>query len=332
MKWIIFLVLSCCSFLAQAGNCDVTPNVKSLTIDASGNYTFKPLAASGELNVKNSDIQADGFHFICNSTQNVSVSVSLISSPPTSYYVNVGNKTYTIDFTLDPGKLNALGDGEIVKNQNYYLSDIFNSVIGIRYVIKEGTASGLPITPGVPFSLVYSMRFEYCKGNKDCHVITINYTFKVTLQINIMTCGFNVPSRVIDMGNYSYFDIKEDRAQYRTESVNIDCSQDESAVFELTPGKIDYYFVAASGFAGNSNILKNDDQDAAAGAGEVGFHLLDSQGQELQYGSGFLYHTAADAQQGSNNPIDLQIKPMKYGENLRGGTIKSRIVIVVNNN
>jgi type 1 fimbria pilin len=332
MKWIILLVLSLCSFLAQAGNCDVTPDVKSLTIEASGHYTFKPLAASGELNVRSSDIQAEGFHFICNSTQNVSVSVRLISSPETAYYVTVGNKTYTLDFYLDTGKLNALGEGNIEKNKDYYLSDIFNSVIGIHYVIQEGAATGKPITPGVAFPLVYSMRFEYCKGNQDCHVITINYIFNVTLQVNMMTCGFNVPNRLIDTGDHSYFDIKEDRTEYRRASVNIDCSQDESAVFELTPGKIDYYFVAASGFAGNSKILKNDDQDAATGAGEVGFHLQDKNGQEIQYGSGFLYQTDREAQHGDSNPIELLVRPMKYGENIRGGTMKSRVIIVVNNN
>ena len=333
MKWIILLVLSLCSFLARAGNCDVTPDVKSLTIDANGNYTFKPLAASGELNVQNSDIQADGFHFICQSPENVSVSVT--STPPDNkdFYVVVGSKTYVMEFSLDPAKLHALADGNIRKNQNYNLADIFNSVIGIRYAIKEGTATGTQVRPGESFPLFYPMRFEYCKGNnKECNVININYTFNITLQVNIMTCGFNLPNRLINMGDYSYFDIKEDKAQYRLESVDIDCSQDESAVFELTPGKIDYYFVAASGFAGTSKILKNDDQDAATGAGEVGFHLSDSQGGELQYGSGFLYHSAEEARHGSNNPIYLQIKPMKYGENIRGGTIKSRVIIVVNNN
>ena len=32
------------------------------------------------------------------------------------------------------------------------------------------------------------------------------------------------------------------------------------------------------------------------------------------------------------NPITLNIKPMKYGENIRTGEMKSRVIIVVNNN
>ncbi len=225
MKWIILLVLSLCSFLARAGNCEVTPNVTSLTVDASGYYTFKPLAASGDLNVKSSDIQSEGFRFNCTSTENVSVSVT--STPPDNkdFYVVVGSKTYVMEFSLDPAKLHALADGNIRKNQNYNLADIFDSVIGIRYVIKEGTPTGTQVRPGESFPLLYSMRFEYCKGNnKECNVININYTFNVTLQVNIMTCGFNVPNRLINMGDYSYFDIKEDKAQYRLESVDIDCS------------------------------------------------------------------------------------------------------------
>lgn len=43
MKWIILLVLSLCSFLARAGNCELTPSIPPASIEASGNYTFKPL-------------------------------------------------------------------------------------------------------------------------------------------------------------------------------------------------------------------------------------------------------------------------------------------------
>lgn len=331
MKWIILLVLSLCSFLARAGNCELTPSIPPASIEASGNYTFKPLAASGELNLRDSSLQANAFSFRCPSNSNITVSVSLQSPPQTSYYVEVGSKIYEINFSFDQTKMESLGNGKIVENQVYNLSDMFNSLVGIRYEIKEGSANGQRVTPGVPFQMRYGIVLKYCKNN-ECHNVNINYTFNVTLQVNIMTCGFNVPNRLINMGDYSYFDIKEDKAQYRLERVDIDCSRDESAVFELTPGKIDYYFVAASGFAGTSKILKNDEQDAATGAGEVGFHLRDSQGQELQYGSGFLYHSSEDARHGDSNPIYLQIKPMKYGENIRGGTIKSRVIIVINNN
>ena len=43
------------------------------------------------------------------------------------------------------------------------------------------------------------------------------------------------------------------------------------------------------------------------------------------------YETPQEAVHGKN-PITLNIKPMKYGENIRTGGIKSRVIIVVNNN
>ena len=103
----------------------------------------------------------------------------------------------------------------------------------------------------------YGIVLKYCK-NSACHNVNINYTFNVTLQVNIMTLRFQT-SRTASLiwAITATLILKKTKRNIRLERVDIDCSRDESAVFELTPGKIDYYFLAASGFAGTSKILKN---------------------------------------------------------------------------
>jgi type 1 fimbria pilin len=150
------------------------------------------------------------------------------------------------------------------------------------------------------------------------------------LQINVMTCGFEKPTTEINMGEYNFIDIKEGTVAYRPEVIYIDCRQGESGVLELTPGKIEYSFRSASGLK-NGQVLANDEELSATGAGEVGFHIQDASGADIQYDNGYLYETPQEAVHGKN-PITLNIKPMKYGENVRTGEMKSRVIIVVNNN
>jgi type 1 fimbria pilin len=108
---------------------------------------------------------------------------------------------------------------------------------------------------------------------------------------------FDNPTTEINMGDYNFIDIKQGTVAYRPEVIYIDCRQGESGVLELTPGKIEYSFRSASGLK-NGQVLANDEELSATGAGEVGFHIQDASGADIQYDNGYLYETPQGRAQG----------------------------------
>jgi hypothetical protein len=120
------------------------------------------------------------------------------------------------------------------------------------------------------------------------------------LQINVMTRGFENPTTEINMGEYNFIDIKEGTVAYRPEVIYIDCRQGESGVLELTPGKIS---TVQERIGTENGRLANDEELSATGAGEVGFHIQDASGADIQYDNG--YCTKRLRKRARQNPLPL---------------------------
>lgn len=329
MKWLLFLLFTFSTFGAWAGNCDLNTSYIQKGIEGYGIYIFKPVTLSGTLALREGTFPNDDWLFVCQSLENVVITLTGEAQHSTEYNFLVGNEKYKIKFDLSPHNLSGK---DFTTNAHYKLSDIFTDTASIDYAISQGEVAGRQvITPGQPFTVSYKLNLRYCQNkDKTCTDIPITYIFHIILQINVMTCGFDNPTTEINMGDYNFIDIKQGTVDYRPEMIYIDCRQGDSGMLQLTPGKIEYTFRSAS-LLKNGLVLANDEESSATGAGEVGFRIQDANGADIHYDNGYLYESPQAATQGKN-PIILNIKPMKYGENIRTGTIKSRVIIVVNNN
>lgn len=319
MKWLLLFALSLCSFLAHADKCEVTSGGNK-----SGNYSFRPLTMSGQLVTKN--IEASETVVKCESMKNVEIYVNAGLPTNEQFVFNVGDKYYRIDFTTR----SKSSWGGLPLQVSYNLEDILTgSAFSLDYKIVEVSgSSGLrTITPGVPFPLVSAMEIKVCQGNAtNCATTKFNYTLNITLQVNLMTCGFKDQS--VDMGEFQLFSINKE--PYQVRDIKFNCVEGEHGILNFRPGSLDYYFEPNSGVANGTTILKNELESISSGTGQIGFQISMDGTKEVQFGRNNVFKI--NNLNKGDMVIPIYIRPRMYGANVSSGKInsKARVIVIYN--
>lgn len=319
MKGLFILVLTLCSFYVYADKCEVTSGGNK-----SGNYTFRPLSMTGVLDVKN--IDASETVVKCESMKNVDIYVNAGLPTNESFVFNVGDKYYRIEFTTR----NDSRWGGLPLQVSYNLGEILTgSRFTLDYKIAETSgASGLKtITPGVPFPLLSTMEIKVCQGNAtNCATSKFSYTLNITLQVNLMTCGFKDQS--IDVGEFQFLSINSE--PYKMRDITFNCTEGEHGILNFQPGSLDYYVEPISGLATGTTILKNERENTSGGAGQIGFQISMDGINEASFGRANPFKIEHINK--GDVTVPIYIRPRVYGSKISTGEInsKARVVVVYN--
>ena len=321
MRWLLLIVLTFCSFFAQADKCDfVPPSV------IAGSYTFTPDAMSGTLagGVFASG-QDDTVVLDCRSLERAWLKAAMAFLRSSEYAFKVGSKYYIISFSVSYQEKDIVAD-----KAKYTLSDFFNMAgLVLKYSIVEAPVPGTAtiIAPGVTIPLVTELSLDYCQGNgTNCSAKKLHYNLNVAIMIDITTCYFG--HQEIDLGVININDVN--KKAFELHPVVFTCEASGAGSLKFTPDNLLFYFEPMSQLAPDAITLTNDYGDAANGAGSVGFQLSMDGSNSIQYGRHHLYRS--DAVTGNTVPINIYARTRTYAGKVTAGDTMSRVKVVVDYN
>ncbi|WP_227661551.1 hypothetical protein [Klebsiella pneumoniae] len=106
MRWLLFLLFTFSTF-ALAGNCDLNTSHIQKGIEGYGTYIFKPVTLSGTLALREGTFTNDDWLFVCQSLQNVVITLTGEAQHSTEYNFLVGHEKYKIKFDLSPHNISG---------------------------------------------------------------------------------------------------------------------------------------------------------------------------------------------------------------------------------
>lgn len=321
MRWILLMVLTLCSFWAQADKCDFV-----LPGDITGAYSFTPDAMSGTLSGGVFSSGQDSMIILqCTSKENAWLKAAMAFMRSNEYAFKVGSKYYIISFSVSYNS----GNPPESKMQ-YTLSDFFNMAgLVLNYKIVEASSPGSAtiIAPGATIPLVTELTLDYCQGKEDkCNPKKIIYNLNVTILIDITTCYFG--NQEIDLGVINIKDL--DKKEFELHPVKFTCQASGAGSLKFTPDNLLFYFEPMSQLAPDAVTLTNDYGTAANSAGSVGFQLSMDGINSIQYGSHNLYRS--EEVTGNTVPINIYARTRTYAGEVTAGDTMSRVKVVVDYN
>ncbi len=126
-----------------------------------------PSPSPGTLALREGTFTNDDWLFVCQSLQNVVITLTGEAPAQHQYNFLVGHEKYKIKFDLSPHNISGT---DLTEKIHYKLSDIFNDTASISYAISKGEVAGRPvITPVSPFTVSYKLNLRYCQNkDKEC--------------------------------------------------------------------------------------------------------------------------------------------------------------------
>lgn len=322
MKWILFAMLTLCSFWVRADKCDFIPPES-----INGEYTFTPSAMAGTLN---GDLfaagQNDTIVLSCNSTVNAWLKAAMVIIESDKFAFRVGSRYYIITFSVDYQQPKI-----IAEKAKYTLSDFFGMaglILNYSIVEADNPGSAKVILPGATIPLVTTLRLEYCQGQQsNCSSDKkINYAINILMDLDITTCAFG--NQEIDLGIINIKDVNT--MPFELHPVQFICQSSGAGSLKFTPDNVVFYFEPIDPLAADNITLTNDYADSANGAGAVGFQLSMDGATSIQYGQTHTWTSSAIT--GSTVPINLYARTRTYGTNVKAGEAMSRVKVVVDYN
>lgn len=318
MKWILLLMLSLCSFLVQAGNCELVS--RNTVIESK--YSLNPSQYTGTISLGNIGGTTPVIH--CPSTQNAELHVSVEQATDSVYYFDLGGKYYSITFFAPSTTLSKIKPNEF----NTLPKLLSNTELKYRIQEVSSTNGAELIKLNTPFPLTYSMTVrEYQTSSKGYKgdTLRVNYIINITLEVRIMTCGFK--DQVIDMGVYPIEYILKGNTEYELKQIDFRCTSQGYGTLMLTPSEVQYYFDDSFGRDSDTAALKNTLAGNSGSAGDVGFEIATENESLIKFGSNALFKLSPVA--GQDIPVKLSIRPKAYGTNVTSGNIESKVRVVV---
>jgi hypothetical protein len=315
------MVLTLCSFWAQADKCDFVPPP-----NITGAYSFTPDAMSGTLDGGIFASGQDGTVVLdCKSQENAWLKAAMAILHSSKYAFKVGSKYYIVSFSVS-----YEGTDTVADKAKYTLSDFFNMAgLVLNYTIVEASSSGgaTIIAPGATIPLVTELNLDYCQGNgNNCSSKKLNYDLNVTIMVDITTCYFG--NQEIDLGVINIKDL--DKKEFELHPVKFTCQASGAGSLKFTPDNLLFYFEPMSQLAPDAVTLTNDYGTAANSAGSVGFQLSMDGTNSIQYGSHNLYRS--EAVTGNTVPINIYARTRTYPGKVTAGDTMSRVKVVVDYN
>ncbi|WP_436856478.1 fimbrial protein [Citrobacter tructae] len=319
MKWILFAMLTLCSFWAQADKCDFIP-----PDSINGEYTFTPNAMTGTLDGGLFAAgQNDTIVLSCNSTVNAWLKAVMAIIQSDKFAFRVGSKYYMISFSVDYQQ-----QSQIPAKSKYTLSDFFDMAgLVLHYSIVEADSPGgaKVILPGAIIPLVTTLNLDYCQGNAtNCALDKkINYTINFLMDLDITTCAFG--DQEIDLGTININDLN--KKPFELHPVQFTCQGSGSGSLKFTPDNVVFYFEPIGPLATDAVTLTNDYGTSSASAGAVGFQLSMDGTTSIGYGSSHPYTSSAVT--GGTVPINIYARTRTYEGKVTAGEAMSRVKVVV---